>query len=1400
MNTQLFIKKDYTNLVLNPRFSPTARQYWETIDENSNSCGSMFDILNTGGLHLGIPDAVCQWAAGLLTVNQVFYPNDVSYIQRGTKYNVKVIIDNLSQPDPLNPWYIKVNLGGNDSIELSTEGYHSFQVVSGQGTNVSLIAFNFEDSNIGLDITYFEITEDRDYEIELKETESIPLTFNIADIKDPSKRKSSFSKSIKLPGTKGNNRVFGHFFEIDGESKFNPAKKLDCYLMQDGFVIFDGILQLDKVIRLNGSDSIEYEITLSGNLANIYKEWSDLKLNELDFSEFDHAWSRENQIKSIDEGLIKKDGVDYQSWNIASPVSFLDTFYDVDGYLGLDFGVGFPGCEVGDTVWIEMDNTAQNPQYNGWFKVLKRPVGQVVVNQRFGDSSLLESGTIKKISPKGEGYCYPRIHYGDQIGDVYKVTDLFPAVYAKQLIDTAFNAAEFSYTSDFFDSDLFRSLIVPGNAVTNSFLTAKQITDREYHVEKTTTQPDIAFIPGPTAQLIGEIVYDEDATPGNFNPNGVYNTSIGRFTAPFNGNYQFTTSLNLSFKALPDTVPAFWGNDVSLSGGITNIKLTALFVKNILGVTVVIGSASHIIEFKQNNFLYQITDPAGLVIDDIELSFTGQDYLLQNETISTVLYFEVINTSSTNSGTPQLDFNYFNNGSGTLIPGNVYITVKDGIQFNTAINSNLIEGEGISLNTVLTDVKVGDFFSGIVRAFNLLVFPDPNNDRNLFIEPRDTFYTSDIIDWTDKLDISKDLEIIPLAAEAKKKYVYKYKSDGDFWNKNYQDSIKFIYGEYQITTDTDFNDDESTLELIFSPTPLVGRRGNPVYTDNLILSRITKDLNSNEIIKSNIRLLYLGGQRIPANSSYGISTVDDNTIEYPVYTLYAGHLDQPLVPTVDLNFWQPFWTYFKVDQWSTGNLFNVYHRNQLLDTIDRDAKLITAYFYLLPSDIKNLDFRKQIFVDGSYYRLNKITDYNGATPGLTKVELIRFNSERPPFVPTTKPSNGGIDIEKPDTTGPTENRLPIFDPNGNQASNAQQVILDNSFDNIVDSNANKITFVNSNNNRIIGNRTNVVLINSDNLTIDEDNVTYIDGIKQSTLLLNTVQTVTGPNVDNTDPQNPVVDNELTSGQQDAIDNANAPDASNPLATMNDIPTISSDYSLVINIVKTALAGLITGVTVNPKAQYRITDAVGSTAIIRVYGKTTATIDTVAFKEGSWDGTTYVAGSLGTYNLGTDTFTAVSGGAGATTFITLTDVPSSYTSQAKKQIKVNDAETGLEFFNPKGSINLTIDGSGGNIVPGDGGCVTMPYSGVITGWEIMADVSGSIVIDVWKDTYANYPPTIADTIAGTEKPTLSSQIKNQLLTLSSWTTAVSEGDIIKFNVDSSSTVNKVYLTIYITKTS
>lgn len=95
---------------------------------------------------------------------------------------------------------------------------------------------------------------------------------------------------------------------------------------------------------------------------------------------------------------------------------------------------------------------------------------------------------------------------------------------------------------------------------------------------------------------------------------------------------------------------------------------------------------------------------------------------------------------------------------------------------------------------------------------------------------------------------------------------------------------------------------------------------------------------------------------------------------------------------------------------------------------------------------------------------------------------------------------------------------------------------------------------------------------------------------------------------------------------------------------------------------------------------------------------------------------------------------------------------------------------------------------------------VPYDCVVLGWNVVGDVSGNIVVDVWKDTYANFPPTVADTIAGTEKPTLSSQSKNQDLTLTTWANAgrLNSGDFLRFNVDSSSTVGKATLLLSVAR--
>jgi hypothetical protein len=117
-----------------------------------------------------------------------------------------------------------------------------------------------------------------------------------------------------------------------------------------------------------------------------------------------------------------------------------------------------------------------------------------------------------------------------------------------------------------------------------------------------------------------------------------------------------------------------------------------------------------------------------------------------------------------------------------------------------------------------------------------------------------------------------------------------------------------------------------------------------------------------------------------------------------------------------------------------------------------------------------------------------------------------------------------------------------------------------------------------------------------------------------------------------------------------------------------------------------------------------------------------------------------------------------------------------------------------------TIQFIIDGGGSAITTGVKGDIMIPFDCTVQGWDIVADTSGSIVVDIWKDTYANFPPTVADTVTGTEKPTLSTATKNQDLTLTSWTTAFSRGDWLRYNVDSITTVSRVTVVIRVKRTS
>ncbi len=149
-------------------------------------------------------------------------------------------------------------------------------------------------------------------------------------------------------------------------------------------------------------------------------------------------------------------------------------------------------------------------------------------------------------------------------------------------------------------------------------------------------------------------------------------------------------------------------------------------------------------------------------------------------------------------------------------------------------------------------------------------------------------------------------------------------------------------------------------------------------------------------------------------------------------------------------------------------------------------------------------------------------------------------------------------------------------------------------------------------------------------------------------------------------------------------------------------------------------------------------------------------------------------------------------------LTLTTGDADRTISLSGNLTVSDAVT-VSANQQIASINFIIDGGGSVIGTGIAGWVRIDFACTINRVTLLGDQTGSINLDIWKDTYANYPPTNADSITASANPAITTDIKYEDSTLTGWTTSIAAGDILMFNVDTITAFERITIDLKVTKT-
>ena len=359
-------------------------------------------------------------------------------------------------------------------------------------------------------------------EIDLTEEFSNQITYAIDDIRNLDSKSTNFTKTVIIPGTTGNNTAFGNIFQFTSSNftidddpnigyNFNAAKAADCFYEVDGLLVIKGVFRLLEIIYDNGR--IEYEGQIVGELGGLVAKLGNKRLQDLDFSQYDHNFTVENIVGSWSENF---------TYNIVTSAVFTASTKKIKVPQLI-----LSNLSAGDSITIS--GTTSN---NGTFTITNIVFSRIVFD-RYTEITVDEtvvnetdaSFTISYTKPFGSGYYYPLIDYGNVSTDKvnFQYTAFRPALFLYEYVDKIITGAGYTWESSFFETNFFKRLIIPNN---DKGLYKRGVTE---YIDASNNATQIINTGGG---LNTDLVTFQDRTLTNFSVNGGGNTFTYTNPAP----------------------------------------------------------------------------------------------------------------------------------------------------------------------------------------------------------------------------------------------------------------------------------------------------------------------------------------------------------------------------------------------------------------------------------------------------------------------------------------------------------------------------------------------------------------------------------------------------------------------------------------------------------------------------------------------------------------------------------------------------------------------------------------------------------------------------------------------------------------------------------------------------